>query len=200
MQWLSEVVPRHKAGIASGNKGRLRMLEVGALRTDNACSKSGIFDVTRIDLHSQGAGIEQRNFMEMPVPTAEEREYEAFDIVSLSLVVNYVGDAVDRGEMLRRVRHFLRTRKPELCMQEPFPGLFLVLPAPCVTNSRYLNEDKLLEIMQSLGYVKVKKKMSTKLVYYLWRYEGQAERVGRGFRKEEVRQGRARNNFAIVLR
>ncbi len=200
MQWLSNSVPQVKVDIAPGKGERLRMLEVGALRTDNACSRSGVFDVTMIDLHSQEAGIEQRDFMEMPLPKLVEREKEAFDIVSLSLVVNYVGDAVGRGEMLKRVGRFLRIQKPEAGAEEFFPGLFLVLPASCVTNSRYLNEEKLEEIMQALGYIKAKRKMSLKLVYYLWRYEGHVEGVRRVFRKEEVRQGGTRNNFAIVLR
>ena len=199
VQWFSESVPQLKAGIAAGKMERLRMLEVGVLRTDNACSKSGVFDVTRIDLHSREPGIEQQNFMERPVPMSKELEKEGFDIVSLSLVVNYVGDAVGRGEMLSRVEQFLRKQKHEAGFGEFFPGLFLVLPAPCVNNSRYLDEEKLEEIMQTLGYVKVMRKMSTKLVYYYWGYEGRNERARRRFRKEEVRQGGSRNNFAIVL-
>lgn len=200
MQWLSEILPNLKSGIASGQKEQLKMLEVGALKTDNACSKSGIFDVTRIDLHSQVPGIKQQDFMEMPVPTSQERESVGFDIVSLSLVVNYLGDAQGRGDMLRRAGQFLRTQKLEAGAKAAFAGLFLVLPASCVTNSRYLDEEKLEKMMQALGYVRVRRKMSLKLVYYLWRYNGHVNLPRRVFRKEEVRQGRTRNNFAIVLR
>ena len=200
MQWLSEILPDIRTDIASGKKERFRMLEVGALRIDNACSRSGIFDVTRIDLHSREPGIEQQDFMERPMLSLEEREKKGFDIVSLSLVVNYVGDAVGRGEMLRRVTQFLRKQKLEAGLGEFFPGLFLVLPAPCVTNSRYLDEERLEELMQALGYVKVKRKMSMKLVYYLWKYEEESNGANRAFKKEEVRQGGSRNNFAIVLR
>lgn len=199
MQWLSEILPDFKASIVSGQEEQLRMLEVGALSTSNACSKSGIFDVTRIDLNSQKPGIQQQDFMELPIPTPQERQNVGFDIVSLSLVVNYVGDAVGRGNMLRRVQQFLRTRKLVTGAEETLPGLFLVLPASCVTNSRYLNEEVLEEIMQALGYVKARRKMSLKLVYYLWRYDGHGEKVRRVFKKDEVRQGRTRNNFAIVL-
>lgn len=200
MQWLSEVVPPLKNEILSGRKERLRMLEVGALRTDNACSKSGVFDVTRIDLHAREPGIMQQDFMERSVPSPDEQGNEGFDIISLSLVVNYVGDAVGRGEMLRRVEHFLRTQKLDTGTEDFSPGLFLVLPAPCVTNSRYLDEQTLEEMMQALGYVKVKRKMSLKLVYYYWRYAGPVEGVRRWFKKGDVRQGGSRNNFAIVLR
>ena len=177
-----------------------RMLEVGALRTDNAYSKSGMFDVTRIDLQSREPGIEQQDFMARPVPTVEERKAEGFDVVSLSLVLNYVGDAVGRGEMLRRVAQFLRKQNLEAGLGEFLPGLFLVLPASCVTNSRYLDEEKLEEIMRALGYIQVKRKLSLKLVYYHWKYEGEAEGVRRVFEKEEVKHGGSRNNFTIVLR
>ena len=199
IEWLFELMPRLKANIASGEKKKLRMLEVGALRTDNACSKSGIFDVTRIDLHSQHPEIEQQDFMEMQAPTSEKLEEQGFEVVSLSLVVNYVGDASRRGEMLKRVSQFLRTQKSG-DMVDIFPGLFLVLPASCVNNSRYLDEEKLLEMMQALGYVKVRRKISLKLVYYYWRYESQVAGERKVFRKQEVRQGGSRNNFAIVLR
>ena len=42
--------------------------------------------------------------------------------------------------------------------------------------------------------------MSKKLVYYLWRFEGLGEGRERAWKKEEVRTGGGRNNFAIVLR
>ena len=70
------------------------MLEVGALRIDNACSRSGLLDVTRIDLHSQHPDIQTQDFMERPLPSASAFETEGFDILSLSIVFNYVGDSV----------------------------------------------------------------------------------------------------------
>ena len=142
----------------------------------------------------------QQDFMERPLPNPDEQGKDGFDIISLSLVVNYVGDAVGRGEMLKRVEQFLKTQKLDAGTEDFFPGLFLVLPAPCVTNSRYLNEETLEQMMQALGYVKIKRKMSPKLVYYYWRYAGQAEGVRRVFKKEGMRQGGSRNNFAIVMR
>ena len=180
---------------------RLRMLEVGALRVDNACSRSGLFEMERIDLHSQHPSIQEQDFMERPIPSSEAFDTEAFDLLSLSLVVNFVGDAAERGEMLRRASSFLR-RKTEIHEQYTslFPSLFLVLPAPCVTNSRYLDEQRLEDMMRTLGFVKVREKMSTKLAYYLWKYEGQSKDAERKFKKDEVRPGGSRNNFAIVLR
>lgn len=176
-----------------------RMLEVGALRVDNAAARSGLFaTVERIDLHAQERGIVTQDFMERPLPAVAEEE--GFDVVSLSLVLNYVGDAKARGEMLRRVEWFLRKRgkrrkkwrddgderaKEEekqtneqdgcCCQRRWFPGLFLVLPAPCVTNSRYLDEERLEAMIRGLGYVRAKRKLSLKLIYYFWRWVGGTE-------------------------
>ncbi|CAD6578456.1 MAG: hypothetical protein ASARMPREDX12_001950 [Alectoria sarmentosa] len=196
MDWLTKGEGEDKISVKSG--GQLRMLEVGALRPDNACSRSKLFEMERIDLHSQHPDIKQQDFLARPLYAAGDVVQKGFDIVSLSLVVNFVGDPVQRGEMLRRVASFLKScsgHKVGL-----FPGLFLVLPTACVANSRYLNEERLDAIMESLGYQRVKRKLSSKLVYYLWKYEaGKAER-SKVFKKEEIRSGKSRNNFAIVLR
>ena len=186
--------------VRNANGKKFRMLEVGALRTDNTCSKNGAFEMKRIDLHSQHSDIEEQDFMDLPFPTTEDLDEEGFDIVSLSLVVNFVGDPAQRGEMLKRVKGFLRpcSRDGDE-MREFFPALFLVLPAPCVTNSRYLDEEKLKSILEILGYTMAKRKLSSKLVYYLWRYEGSVTENAKVFKKEEIRSGRSRNNFAIVL-
>ncbi|KXX79471.1 hypothetical protein MMYC01_203712 [Madurella mycetomatis] len=195
MQWLQ---PRLSSrGEASSRQ--LRMLEVGALSTQNACSRSGHFDIERIDLNSQGEGILQQDFMERPLPRdASER----FDIISLSLVLNFVPDPKGRGEMLRRTVRFLHA--PGRHLDDPqlaasFPSLFLVLPAPCVTNSRYLDEERMASIMASLGYTKTASKTTQRLVYYLWRRDSSDEGAQRSFPKKEIRPGPNRNNFAVVL-
>lgn len=198
MEWLAELRDDHEPDFKS--KGRLRLLEVGSLRPNNACSRSGIFDMKRIDLHSQHPEIEEQDFMTMQSPGTDRIINEGFDVVSLSLVVNFVSDAVQRGEMLRRVEGFFRPVNDDGDnTHEYLPALFLVLPASCVSNSRYLDEPKLREIMESLGYDMMKRKLSPKLVYYLWQYRKPIEDTSKAFKKKELRQGRSRNNFAIVL-
>ena len=174
------------------------MLEVGALSTTNACSRSGLFEMTRIDLNSQSEGILQQDFMERPLPNGNG---EKFDIISLSLVLNYVPDALGKGQMLKRTLSFLRSISDPL-LKDFFPSLFLVLPAPCVENSRYMDEAKLEKIMNSLSYVKVKRKLTNKLVYYLWKAEEVTELKKQTivFKKEEIRAGAMRNNFSIVIK
>jgi 25S rRNA (adenine2142-N1)-methyltransferase len=199
MKWLEPT-----ADVLSKAEPKLRLLEVGALSTSNACSKSGHFDVQRIDLNSQSDGILQQDFMERPLPKSAA---EQFDIISLSLVLNYVPDAPGRGEMLKRTCQFLDTRHRidrDAAVQAVFPALFLVLPAPCITNSRYMDEGRLGEIMGSLGYVLLQRKQTAKLVYYLWQLkslpsEARTKTKTRKFPKKEVNPGAGRNNFSVIV-
>ncbi|KAI4244647.1 MAG: hypothetical protein L6R40_002851 [Gallowayella cf. fulva] len=199
MEWVKDSLSESThQGLVSHRKPR--MLEVGALKVDNACSRSGMFDVTRIDLHSQHSDIRTQDFMEMSLPASDTIEKDGFDFVSLSLVVNYVGNAVERGEMLKRVSSFLRLGEHDEA-RTLSPSLFLVLPAPCVTNSRYMDEERLESIMIALGYAKTRRKVSKKLVYYLWRYKGTSlgKTQDASFKKQEIRSGANRNNFSIIL-
>ncbi|CAF9906218.1 hypothetical protein IMSHALPRED_004134 [Imshaugia aleurites] len=196
MEWLTNGRRDNKTSMRI--ERQLRMLEVGALRPDNACSRSGLFEMERIDLHSQHPEIREQDFMEMPTPTTRDLHQEGFDIVSLSLVVNFVSNPVDRGEMLRRVASFLRPYSGH--REGLFPSLFLVLPVSCVTNSRYQDEKRLEAIMESLRFKRAKRKLSSKLVYYLWKYEAEKDERSKVFKKEEIKSGKSRNNFAIVLR
>ena len=189
MDWLKDL------HLSKAREGKLRLLEVGALSTQNACSRSGLFDTTRIDLNSQGEGILKQDFMERPLPSSDANK---FDIISLSLVLNFVPSATGRGEMLRRTCAFLATR-PSTCREDtPFPSLFLVLPAACTTNSRFLNDELLCQIMASLGYALRQRKQTAKLVYYLWVLRDKGE-GGAVFGKREVNPGARRNNFCVVL-
>ncbi|MCJ1381051.1 hypothetical protein MMC17_004160 [Xylographa soralifera] len=207
MEWLTPSLKRNPTYVTPQSYRKLRMLEVGALSVENACSRSGFFDIERIDLHSQHAGILEQDFMKRPIPEKELLHEEGFDVVSLSLVVNYVGDAKERGDMLRRVGSFIRVRQDIERAEDlgkgtmnALPALFLVLPAPCVLNSRYLDEETLERIVGNEGYELVQKKLSKKLVYYLWRFKGAKDSQRQSFRRVELRPGGARNNFSIVMR
>ncbi|EWC48261.1 hypothetical protein DRE_02365 [Drechslerella stenobrocha 248] len=203
-----------------------RLLEIGCLSPANAIHSFFPRPYrTLMDLNSLHPEILAQDFMTFPVPVSpqpgplaadslkqgeeEEEEEEGgggYDIISCSLVLNYVPTPAARGEMLKRIarfanhslllqrhqRHRRRTPTPAV-----FPALFLVLPAPCVTNSRYLTEDHLQAIMAALGYELLRRKMSPKLAYYLWRYTGPG--TSETFKKVELQPGGKRNNFAIVL-
>ncbi|KAK2839346.1 hypothetical protein FQN49_006231 [Arthroderma sp. PD_2] len=203
LQWLEPLLSQSRSEEPSS---KLRVLEVGALSSKNACSVTKALDVTRIDLHSQEAGILQQDFMERPLPGTEE---EKFHIISLSLVLNYVPDVVGRGEMLRRTVQFLTSNTQQVSEEsassstagEFLPALFLVLPAACVLNSRYLTEERLDDILASLGYQLLQRKVSSKLIYYLWKYsDAEVRTKGVGYAKEIINPGPGRNNFAVVMK
>jgi 25S rRNA (adenine2142-N1)-methyltransferase len=215
VRWLSASRREETHIGGSNNTEGLSLLEVGALTTHNACSRSTNFNrVVRIDLNSQSPGISQQDFMKRPLPSNDQ---ERFDVLSLSLVLNYVPDSVQRGEMLRRTTAFLLRRQTlsaragrsgdatEVAGTSDqatgkVPCLFLVLPLPCIVNSRYMTETHLIEMMSALGYVLLHTKQSAKLYYSLWRLEGGAKVQSRKtFRKVKLNDGVGRNNFCVEL-
>jgi 25S rRNA (adenine2142-N1)-methyltransferase len=92
--------------------------------------------------------------------------------------------------MLQRTTQFLQKSTHSL-----FPALFLVLPLPCVENSRYLTKEHLSSIMASLGYILVQSKESKRMAYWLYRWNGTIEETA--WKKKIIRDGGGRNNFAI---
>ncbi|RVX68272.1 hypothetical protein B0A52_07275 [Exophiala mesophila] len=196
----------------------LKILEIGALSTSNALNIANVTRVRRIDLRSSGPGIEEIDFMALPLPTSstdpQSWDYDrpGYDVVSLSLVLNYVPDAQARGEMLRQTTRFFRKAESSdrtSTSGMKLPCLFLVLPGACVHNSRYLTVGHLTDMMNSLGYCLLNDKTTAKLYYSLWRWDGRhplgesrsrqqsGSRVA--FRKREINPGATRNNFCIVL-
>ncbi|KAG9783027.1 hypothetical protein KCU88_g3183, partial [Aureobasidium melanogenum] len=235
VEWLkSEIEARKKGSLSRSSKTRaspttgqplqpLHVLEIGALSTTNALNIPDITRVRRIDLRSSGPGIEEADFMSFPLPDSADGSGEwegrrGYDVISLSLVLNYVPDAQGRGEMLRRTTKFFpiakddggddggeEENKSQQSRRLLLPCLFLVLPAPTVHNSRYLTEGHLTDILSSLGYSHLETKTTRKLHYSLWQYDPdrQKEWIARGgrtvFRKKEIDPGGGRNNFCIVL-
>jgi 25S rRNA (adenine2142-N1)-methyltransferase len=198
IDWLQQscIIDQKDRGNHREKEARLKCLEVGALSANNEISKfPSVVHMTRIDLNSQGPGIEKQDFMERPLPQHDE---ERFDIISLSLVLNYVPDAAGRGDMLRRITQFLRPSKSETNSPPLLgPFLFLVLPLPCVDNSRYMDEPLLLQIMTNLGFTKQYSKKSPKLCYYLFTWDGKV--TTRKSAKKKLRDKPAMNNFSIAL-
>ncbi|ODV96837.1 hypothetical protein PACTADRAFT_48646 [Pachysolen tannophilus NRRL Y-2460] len=175
-------------------------LEIGCLNSKNAISTSKIFkSVTRIDLRSQEPGlILEQNFMERPLPISN---LEKFDLISCSLVLNFVPTPIERGDMLKKITKFLK--KPIKNNNNMTPLLFLVLPLPCVKNSRYLNNQLLDKIMESIGFTKIKYYEAKKVAYWLWLWKGEESiQKGKTFNKKEIStSGSAnKNNFCIVMK
>ena len=164
------------------------------MRPDNYASHASWITNTPIDIHSQHPDILQQDFFERPAD-------QQFDVVSCSLVLNFVSDplkrgecmifATDVGEMLRLIHKQL---KPATTSR-----LFLVLPLPCVTNSRYLDRDSMVEIMAHVGFELLRERFKTtgKVGYWLWGWRLPGE--GSWSKKRIVNEGPKRNNFAILL-
>jgi 25S rRNA (adenine2142-N1)-methyltransferase len=187
----------------------------GALRPDNYDRHASWISNTPIDLNSRHPRIQEQDFLRLDPASHGDR----WDVISLSLVLNFVPKAADRGAvqfpanpathisyltrmlagaMLRIARSFLRPRTGLL---------YFVIPAPCIENSRYLNRDRLSHIFTAVGLTPVKERLKSggKLAYFLVRRtEGQT-----GIRESTLppalttrvtlREGASRNNFCILL-
>ncbi|KAI8813358.1 putative methyltransferase-domain-containing protein [Cladochytrium replicatum] len=174
---------------------KLRLLDIGALSIETYARHSSFVKVHAIDLNPQCAGVLRQDFFERPLPGSEE---ETFDVLCLSLVVNFVPNATRRGLMLQRAKLFLK------------PGglLYIVLPLPCITNSRYLTHDHFLDIFAWLDLDLVTYHHSKKLASYVFKARGGVEpkpgSTKEGdkqtpFPKRLINDGPGRNNFVIVL-
>ncbi|KAJ3186809.1 hypothetical protein HK101_009578 [Irineochytrium annulatum] len=166
----------------------LRLLDVGAVNGETY--EGGGLDtwltVTSIDLNPQHPNVQRQDFFERPKP---RNETDRFEVVCLSLVVNFVGEPDRRGQMLRHARDFLVSGGL----------LYLVLPFPCISNSRYMTRERLTSIMASLGLTEEKAHMTKKLAHFIYRFNGVVAGAPGSFRKEEVNPGPGRNNFSVVL-
>lgn len=180
--------------------------------------------VTSIDLNPQGKNVQKYDFFDFPLPGPDDKLY---DVLGLSLVLNFVGDLRKRGEfkptsirlppscanlprptrlrpvpaahpsvhpptphsaeMIRRTHAFLK----------PTGLLYIVLPLPCLTNSRYLNHDRWTAILATLGFAPVRQHDSAKLTFWLLKRTHAPD--GKVWKREEVRGGVHRNNFTIVV-
>ncbi|PIL23763.1 hypothetical protein GSI_13513 [Ganoderma sinense ZZ0214-1] len=170
---------------------KLCLLEVGALKPDNYASCHAWVDVTPIDLHSQHPNILEQDFLLMD----PEEHREKWGAISLSLVLNFVPDAKDRGRMLRLAHSMLHSGGL----------LFVALPLPCILNSRYTTAEHYESLMVAVGFEKLQSrwKEGGKMAYWLFR------RVDRTpsttyqdhvlYEKKIVFRTGDRNNFVILL-
>lgn len=183
MQWLIDMGLRKREEA----KGKMRLLEVGALKPDNYRTCMSWIDTTPMDLRSRHPSIIEQDFLLMD----EDENRSKWDIISLSLVVNFVPDPRDRGRMLCLAHSMLVT-----------DGLlFLALPLPCVENSRYMTFDKLQSLMNVLGYTEVQRKWKKggKMAYWLYRKSESGHKPLDEYRKKNVCRQGDRNNFVILL-
>ncbi|KAJ3068040.1 Cell division control protein 48 B [Podochytrium sp. JEL0797] len=167
-------------------KPKLRLLDVGALNGTTYAKQAGWIDAQYVDLNPQNVGVTRQDFFERPIPKTDAQRFHA---ICLSLVLNFVDDPERRGLMLH------------LAYQHLLPSglLFLVLPLPCTTNSRYMTHAHLKTVASATGFEEVAEKKTPRLSYHLWRrVEGSVE--GAEVAKKMVNPGAARNNFSVVVK
>lgn len=104
-----------------------RVLEVGALKPNNFASCSSWLDVTCIDLHSRHPLIQEQDFLLLN----ETENREQWDLVSLSLVVNFVPEPKDRGWSPTDIQTSIR-------IAELFKGQMLRLAHAILRPNQYL--------------------------------------------------------------
>ncbi|CAK7909916.1 25S rRNA (adenine(2142)-N(1))-methyltransferase [[Candida] anglica] len=191
IEWITAHAPYEK--FLKNNKSEpLNALEIGCLDPNNVISTCGIFQsVAKIDLNSQSPHILEQDFMKRPLP---ENYQQRFNLISCSLVLNFVPTPKERGEMLLRITQFL---KPPTKKKPSMSSFFFVLPLPCLQNSRYMDLDRFESMMSDLGFSKVFRHESSKIVYYLFDWSGKVKQVK--YPKKELHSGGSRNNFCIVI-
>lgn len=167
-------------------------LEIGCLSANNAILTSKMFGrIDRLDLNLQSPQILEQDFMERPIPDEKDK----YQLVSCSLVLNFVPTPKERGEMLRRITKFLKEPRN----QEP-SSLFLVLPLPCIANSRYFDKSLLSRIMASLGFAEVEYYEAKKIAYWLFDWKGKSAMAKmQPYKKKELYGGATRNNFYVEM-
>jgi len=177
-KWVLKVLKqRNVRPIAEYRK--LRLLDVGAI----TLHYKGIswLDVMAIDINPLDQYVLKQDFFELEEPQG------SFDVIILSLVLNFVGDIRKRGLMLKKCQILLR-EKDHSNPQDLGGLLFLVLPLACTANSRYLTQELLLEILEALGFKLLEHKDSPKLTFFVLQL----------VKKKVYRYGK-RNNFCILL-
>jgi len=91
ISWLKEL----RDGSEKKDDSKLKLLEVGALKHDNYRSCTSWIECTPMDLRSQHPSILEQDFLLMDMAENDQK----WDAISLSLVLNFVPDATDRGDM-----------------------------------------------------------------------------------------------------
>jgi len=159
----------------------IELLDVGALDLNYTAYTKHIH-CTSVDLNPQKPGIIKADLLEYRLG-----ESSVFDVVVLSLVLNFAGDPAVRGDILKRAVELTKLNG----------HLVIVLPLACVNNSRYLTENRLNEMLDSLGCSVINSHQSKKLAFCIACKQSPAQ--SKSFPKTEVANGTHHNNFCIVL-
>mmetsp|Transcript_6574 Transcript_6574/g.18343 ORF Transcript_6574/g.18343 Transcript_6574/m.18343 type:complete len:337 (+) Transcript_6574:19-1029(+) len=200
-------------------KRNARLLEVGAINRElldasvrtrkrkidetNETADERVYrlDCRAIDLRSSQPGIEEADFLQLPLVDADP--CQRYDAIVCSMVINCVPNAPDRGRMLALLYHQLR------------PGglCFLTLPRLCLTQSKYVTTDlfrSMLTDLDGVGFELVKERISPKVAFFVLKRPDEVvgtanqskwRRLNSQFTKKPVinKAKKFRNEFGVVL-
>lgn len=164
----------------------INLLDVGAIDGVAYSKYHRWIKCTSIDLCPRSENVQRCDFIEdFQIPAKDN----LFDVVALSLVLNFVGSLSHRAQMIS---------KAHACLK-PSGILFLVLPRACLDNSRYMDHDRLGGIFSTLGFPTVLTQHdSAKLSFWLFQSSSEPS-DGKKWPRTQVRSGSSRNNFVIIV-
>lgn len=171
---------------SSSSTDRPKLLDVGGI-TNHYLPYSSLVDCMSIDINPQHESVLRMDLFDMDV----QSEYRhAFDIIVLSLVVNFVPDQSKRGLMLHRSASMIR----------PGGFLYLILPSACVQNSKFIDESSMKRVLELSGFDVNEIHYSKKLVLLecIKRDDFDADSAAY-FHPRAVRPDPTCNNFTISL-
>ena len=153
-------------------------------------------NVRAIDLRSTQEGIEEADFLKLPL--CDPDPCKRYDAIVCSMVINCVTTPEDRGLMLALLFHQLR------------PGglLLLTLPRLCLSQSRYMTQALFSSMLsEGVGFKIEKSRQSPKLQFYILQRPETSDSTGpqrrlssKYTKKQVVNKGKKyRNEFACVL-
>jgi 25S rRNA (adenine2142-N1)-methyltransferase len=174
---------------ADGDDHRLALLDVGALAA-NYTGEAAWISARAIDLNAQTPAVARVDFFDEPLS-------RQLGVLSLCLVLNFVGDPRRAGQMLWKASAHLK------------PGglLAVMVPRACIDNSRYCTDSLFQQALETAGFEVAVVDHSARLARYLARrrttglHEGTCPvTLPKGLDKRTVvRSGGQRNNFCILL-
>jgi 25S rRNA (adenine2142-N1)-methyltransferase len=211
--WLHGIVTETKSESEPKltNKKRPRRntlcLEVGAINTElldaAACTvpekETGIkvkkyrLHVNAVDIHSMHPGIEEADFLTIPIPS--QKPEKRYDCIVCSMVLNCVTSPEKRGNMLARLYHFLR----------PCGLAFVTIPKLCLTLSPYTDLARFRALLEAVGFEITETKESPKVAFFICRRPDALSESPVGLdpkwtKLARIRRGKKyRNDFSIVL-
>eukprot|EP00474_Spongospora_subterranea_P003718 CRZ04176.1 hypothetical protein [Spongospora subterranea] len=162
---------------------KYRLLDVGAL-SNHYLPYSSWIDCTAMDLKPRHSSVLEQDFF------TYEPGQNRFDVVVLSLILNFVACKAKRGLMIRLAADLLADSESILV---------IVLPKACLDNSRYLDNERFINGLEVYGLQPVLPLCKVTAKLSLWILKKGVPKQSHDSRQKIIRSGSNRNNFSITF-